>query len=78
MKYIDQMWKRDNLLKTIKRDNLLKTKTKSKLSILQKSAHAAQGLEFGKTSGKIKSKISKLNISSKLINILKNLKSIKA
>ena len=35
-------------------------------------------LEFGKASGKIKSKISKLNISSKLISILKNLKSIKA
>jgi ubiquinone biosynthesis protein COQ9 len=34
-------------------------------------------LEFGKQSGKIKSKISKLNISNKLINIIKNLKSIK-
>ena len=35
-------------------------------------------LEFGKQSGKIKSKISKLNISNKLINIIKNLKSVKA
>ena len=34
-------------------------------------------LEFGKQSGKIKSKISKLNITNKLINIIKDLKSIK-
>jgi len=34
-------------------------------------------LEFGKQSGKVKSKISKLNISNKLINLIKSLKSIK-